>query len=138
MTPDPATNPASDPGDDPRSGHRRERAARGDRRAPPPRSGPSASGGPCARRGLAVDLSSEIDFARSLGIVDIGDRELVRAAGAAVFTRRRDDRPVYDRVFDHYWRRRSLQPNLEAPGYRAATGGGAPGRGRAPGRGHAR
>ncbi|MBI3747008.1 MAG: VWA domain-containing protein [Chloroflexi bacterium] len=66
--------------------------------------------------GLAVDLSSEIDFARALGVVDIGDREVVRAAGAAVFTRRRDDRPIYDRVFDRYWRRRSLQPNLEAPG----------------------
>jgi uncharacterized protein with von Willebrand factor type A (vWA) domain len=66
--------------------------------------------------GLAIDLASEIDFARALGIVDIGDREVVRAAGAAVFTRRRDDRPVYDRVFDRYWRRRSLHPNLEAPG----------------------
>ncbi|TAK02861.1 MAG: VWA domain-containing protein [Chloroflexota bacterium] len=68
------------------------------------------------RAGLAVDLSSEIDFARALGIVDIGDRELVRAAGAAVFTRRRDDRPVYDRVFDQYWRRRALKPNLDGPG----------------------
>jgi uncharacterized protein with von Willebrand factor type A (vWA) domain len=68
------------------------------------------------KAGLSVDLSAEIDFARALDIVDIGDRELVKAAGAAVFTRRRDDRPVYDRVFDHYWRRRLLQPNLEAPG----------------------
>ncbi len=66
--------------------------------------------------GLPVDMGAEIDFARALGIVEIGDREQVRAAGAAVFTRRRDDRPVYDRVFDRYWRRRSLQPNLEAPG----------------------
>ena len=63
-----------------------------------------------------MDVGSEIDFSRALGLIDIGDRELVRAAGAAVFTRRRDDRPVYDRVFDRYWRRRSLQPNLEAPG----------------------
>ncbi len=68
------------------------------------------------RAGLAIDLGAEIDFARALQVIDIGDREVVRAAGAAVFTRRRDDRPVYDRVFDHYWRRRSLQPNLEAPG----------------------
>ena len=66
--------------------------------------------------GLAVDLSSEIDFARALGVVDIADRGVVKAAGAAVFTRRRDDRPIYDRVFDRYWRRRSLQPNLEGPG----------------------
>ena len=67
------------------------------------------------RAGLAVDVGAEIDFARALGIVDIGDREVVRAAGAAVFTRRRDDRPVYDRVFDRYWRRRSLYPNLDGP-----------------------
>lgn len=68
------------------------------------------------KAGLGVDLGAEIDFARALNVIDIGDREQVRAAGAAVFTRRRDDRPVYDRVFDRYWRRRSLQPNLEAPG----------------------
>jgi uncharacterized protein with von Willebrand factor type A (vWA) domain len=68
------------------------------------------------RAGMAVDVGAEIDFSRALGLIDIGDRDLVRAAGAAVFTRRRDDRPVYDRVFDRYWRRRSLQPNLEAPG----------------------
>jgi uncharacterized protein with von Willebrand factor type A (vWA) domain len=78
------------------------------------------------RAGLAVDLGAEIDFARALGVVDIGDREVVRAAGAAVFTRRRDDRPVYDRVFDQYWRRRSLLPKLETPGTEpeqgAATG----------------
>src|SRR6185436_16712592 len=36
----------------------------------------------------------------------------VRAAGAAVFVRRRDDREVYDRVFDRWWRqRRRKQPN---------------------------
>ncbi len=68
------------------------------------------------KAGLAIDVGAEIDFARALGVIDIGDREQVRAAGAAVFTRRRDDRPVYDQVFDRYWRRRSLQPNLEAPG----------------------
>ena len=66
--------------------------------------------------GLAVDVSAEIDFARALGVVDIGDREVVRAAGAAVFTRRRDDRPVYDRVFDRYWRRRSLYSGTGEPG----------------------
>jgi uncharacterized protein with von Willebrand factor type A (vWA) domain len=68
------------------------------------------------KAGLPIDLGAEIDFARALQIVDIGDREVVRAAGAAVFTRRRDDRPVYDAVFDQYWRRRGLKPNLETPG----------------------
>ncbi len=66
--------------------------------------------------GLAVDVSAEIDFARALGVVDIGDRDVVRAAGAAVFTRRRDDRPVYDLVFDRYWRRRSPFPGTGEPG----------------------
>jgi uncharacterized protein with von Willebrand factor type A (vWA) domain len=42
----------------------------------------------------------------TLGLVDIGERETVRAAGQAVFVRRRDDREVYDRVFARWWRRR--------------------------------
>ena len=67
------------------------------------------------RAGLAVDLAAEIDFARALGVVEIGDREQVRAAGAAVFTRRRDDRPVYDEVFDRYWRGRTSLPDADGP-----------------------
>ena len=58
-----------------------------------------------ARGGLAVDLGAAIDFARALTLVDIGDREQVRAAGAAVFVRRRDDLEIYDEVFDRFWRR---------------------------------
>jgi uncharacterized protein with von Willebrand factor type A (vWA) domain len=56
--------------------------------------------------GLAVDLGAAIDFARALGLVDVGQRAIVRDAGAAVFVRRRDDREVYDRIFDLFWRRR--------------------------------
>ena len=56
--------------------------------------------------GLHVDLGAAIDFARALGLVDVGRRDIVRDAGAAVFVRRRDDREVYDRIFDHFWRRR--------------------------------
>jgi uncharacterized protein len=56
--------------------------------------------------GLAVDLGAAIDFARALGLVDIGRRDQVRDAGAAVFVRRRDDHEVYDRVFAQFWRRR--------------------------------
>jgi hypothetical protein len=56
--------------------------------------------------GLAVDLGAAIDFARALGMVDIGSRGIVRDAGAALFVRRRDDREVYERVFDQFWRRR--------------------------------
>ena len=56
---------------------------------------------------LAVDLGAAADFARALTLVDIGDREQVRGAGAAIFTRRRDDREIYDAVFERWWRRRA-------------------------------
>ena len=58
------------------------------------------------RAGLTVDLGAAIDFARALGLVDVGNRGIVHDAGAAVFVRRRDEREVYDRVFDLFWRRR--------------------------------
>ncbi|HEY3522326.1 MAG TPA: VWA domain-containing protein [Candidatus Limnocylindrales bacterium] len=69
--------------------------------------------------GLQVDLSAAVDFARALTLVDLGDRTQVRAAGAAVFVRRRDERPTYDRVFDRWWRRRGRPSNAER---RAAEG----------------
>ena len=55
---------------------------------------------------LSIDLGAAVDFARALTLVDIADREQVRAAGAAIFVRRRDDRPTYDAAFDRWWRRR--------------------------------
>ena len=55
---------------------------------------------------LSIDLGAAVDFARALTLVDIGDREQVRGAGAAIFVRRRDDRATYDAVFDRWWRRR--------------------------------
>lgn len=58
------------------------------------------------RSGLGVDLAAAIDFARSLEIVDIGDRSQVRAAGEAVFVRRKDDLEPYHATFDRYWRGR--------------------------------
>jgi hypothetical protein len=56
--------------------------------------------------GLSIDLGAAVDYARALSLVEMGDRETVRAAGSAIFVRRRDDRQVYDRVFDRWWRRR--------------------------------
>ena len=56
--------------------------------------------------GLAVDMGAAIDFARALGLVDLGRRDQVHDAGGAVFVHRRDDREVYDRVFAQFWRRR--------------------------------
>jgi uncharacterized protein with von Willebrand factor type A (vWA) domain len=58
--------------------------------------------------GLSVDLGAVIDFTRALTLVDIGDREQVRWAGAAVFVRRRDEREPYDAAFDRFWRRRGM------------------------------
>ncbi|MEO5964850.1 MAG: VWA domain-containing protein, partial [Candidatus Limnocylindrales bacterium] len=66
--------------------------------------------------GLPVDLSAAIDFARTLSLVELGRRDQVHDAGAAVFVRRRDDREAYDRVFDQFWRRRGrklARPRLE-------------------------
>ena len=56
--------------------------------------------------GLSVDLGAAVDYARSLTLVEVGDREQVRAAGEAIFVRRRDDRVIYDAVFDRWWRQR--------------------------------
>jgi uncharacterized protein len=66
--------------------------------------------------GLHVDLGAAIDYARALPLVDVGEREQVRAAGEAVFVRRRDDRPTYDAVFDRWWRQRTRrQGDFGAP-----------------------
>ena len=65
---------------------------------------------------LSIDLGAAVDFARALTLVDIADREQVKAAGAAVFVRRRDDRAIYDVAFDRWWRRRgSRLPDDYAP-----------------------
>ena len=56
--------------------------------------------------GLAADLGAVLDFARALRLVDIGDRDEVKAAGAALFVRRREDLAPYEIVFDRFWRRR--------------------------------
>ena len=64
------------------------------------------------KAGLGVDLGAAIDFARSLEIIDIGDRGQVKAAGEAVFVRRKDDRGPYDATFERYWRNKlTLDPD---------------------------
>ncbi len=72
--------------------------------------------------GISVDLGAAIDFARSLTLVEVGDREQVRAAGEAVFVRRRDDRPTYDAVFRRWWRQRRGRQvgDFEPPPLRSA------------------
>jgi uncharacterized protein len=64
------------------------------------------------RSGIPVSLGEAIDFARSLEIVDVGDRSQVRAAGEAIFVRRKDDIEPYHIAFDKYWRgRMQLAPD---------------------------
>jgi hypothetical protein len=65
--------------------------------------------------GLSIDLGAAVDYARALTLVDIGHKGTVRAAGAAVFVRRRDDREVYDRVFDRWWRQRRRKGPNDGP-----------------------
>ena len=66
--------------------------------------------------GLGVDLGAVIDFARALTLVEIGDREQVKAAGAAIFVRRRDEREPYANAFDRFWRQRGgLLPDGPRP-----------------------
>ena len=66
--------------------------------------------------GLATDLGAAIDFSRALGVIAIGDREQVRAAGEAVFVRRRDEIEIYTAVFDRFWRAHRARPaNKDGP-----------------------
>jgi uncharacterized protein with von Willebrand factor type A (vWA) domain len=67
------------------------------------------------RAGLSIDLGAVIDFARAMTMIDLGVRDELRAAGSTVFVRRRDDREVYDRVFDRFWRRRTASWASEGP-----------------------
>jgi uncharacterized protein with von Willebrand factor type A (vWA) domain len=65
--------------------------------------------------GLSIDLAAAVDYARALTLVDLGERDTVRAAGAAVFVRRRDDREIYDRVFERWWRQRGRRLPGDGP-----------------------
>ncbi len=83
--------------------------------------------------GLAADLATVLDYARALELVDIGDREEVRAAGAALFVRRHDELEPYDVVFARFWRRQrqrraagGAQPQRREPDNDAPTSDGVP------------
>ena len=72
--------------------------------------------------GLHIDLGAAVDYARALPLVDVSEREQVRAAGEAIFCRRRDDRPTYDAVFDRWWRPRTKrQGDFQAPPLKAPS-----------------
>src|SRR4029453_7122225 len=65
--------------------------------------------------GLSIDLGAAVDYARALTLVDLGHKGTVRAAGATIFVRRKDDREVYDRVFDRWWRQRRRPRSNDGP-----------------------
>jgi uncharacterized protein with von Willebrand factor type A (vWA) domain len=65
--------------------------------------------------GLTGDLATVIDFVRVLELIDIGEREQVHAAGAALFVRRRDQLEPYDLAFERFWRSRRGRAGTEAP-----------------------
>lgn len=57
------------------------------------------------RAGLSVDTEQTRRFADVLGLLGFDRRGDVKAAGRAVFVRRREERPAYDAAFDLFWRR---------------------------------
>jgi uncharacterized protein with von Willebrand factor type A (vWA) domain len=56
------------------------------------------------RAGLSVDSDQTRRFADVLALLGFDRRDDVKAAGRAVFVRRRDERAVYDAAFDLFWR----------------------------------
>lgn len=57
------------------------------------------------RAGLPVSPGSTELFAQAIDLVGFSHKARVRAAGRAVYVRRREDREVFDRAFGLFWRR---------------------------------
>ena len=53
--------------------------------------------------GINTDIGAAIDYSRALTLIDIGEREQVRASGMSIFVRRRDEVSIYDEVFGRFW-----------------------------------
>ncbi len=64
------------------------------------------------RAGLDVDSGQTATFARALVILGLDRRTDARAAGRAVFVRRREDGRLYEAAFDLFWRRRTAPGEL--------------------------
>ncbi len=58
------------------------------------------------RAGMDVDSGQIATFARAPTLLGFDRRGDVRAAGRAIFVRRREDGPLYEAAFDLFWRRR--------------------------------
>jgi len=60
------------------------------------------------RAGLSADADQTHRFARVLALLGVERRGDVKAAGRAVFVRRREERATYDAAFDLFWRRSTV------------------------------
>ena len=60
------------------------------------------------RLGLSADPARTRMFAQVLAVLGVDRKSDVKAAGRAIFTRRREDRDVYDAAFDLFWRRSAV------------------------------
>ena len=65
----------------------------------------SGSAGCSAGPGLDVDTGADRHFPRALTLLGFDRRRDVRAAGRAIFVRRREDGRLYEAAFDLFWRR---------------------------------
>ena len=54
--------------------------------------------------GLGATAAQAADFAAALSLVGLGERETVRAAGMAIFVKRRDQLALFAHAFDLFWR----------------------------------
>ena len=57
------------------------------------------------RAGLEVEPGQTATFVRALALLGVDRRSDVRAAGGAIYVRRREDRALYEAAFDLFWRR---------------------------------
>jgi len=58
------------------------------------------------RAGLELNTGQTTTFLRAMQVIGLDRRSDVRAAGRAIFIRRREDQELYDAAFDLFWRRR--------------------------------
>jgi uncharacterized protein len=56
------------------------------------------------RAGVNVTSGQVMDFVQSVEHIDIGNREVFREAGRACFVTTKDELPVFDRIFESFWR----------------------------------
>ena len=63
--------------------------------------------------GFPVAPDQTREFARALALLRLGSRAEARAAGRAIFIRRREDRELFDRAFALFWRRHASTDGRE-------------------------